>query len=161
MKKGMSHWREDLLLLSLWLRHTQISSLRNRNWLRDKNRKIHPGPIFLPSIVASSLKGNFSTSNFTIVSRGKEYRWLSLSKIATQFRTDLVQTVIFVVLCVLCLEECSVWGPLSNVGEIQWIKYEPCSKGVRNLRQKIETWINNSNSRQILICALKEVQRKP
>lgn len=66
----------------------------------DSNRKIHPGPIFLPSIVASSLKGNFSTSNFTTVSRGKEYRCLSLSKIAIQFRTDLVQTVILVVLCV-------------------------------------------------------------
>lgn len=82
----------------------------------DSNRKIHPGPIFLPSIVASSLKGNFSTSNFTTVSRGKEYRCLSLSKIAIQFRTDLVQTVILVVLCVWRSAQCEAPCPM-------WVRY--------------------------------------
>lgn len=73
--------RGDLLLLSLWLRYKRIPSLRKWNWLRGNNRKIHSGPPFLPSIVASSLKGSFLTFNFINVSLGKEWQWLLVTKI--------------------------------------------------------------------------------
>lgn len=54
----------------------------------------------------------------------------------------------------------TVQGPLPNVGETQWIKYDPCTEGAHNPGQKIDTCINNSNSRQTLIYVLLEVQKK-
>jgi hypothetical protein len=60
----------------------------------------------------------------------------------------------------LCLAKHSTQGPLPNVSETQWINYDPCSEGAHNPKQKIDTCINNSNSRQTLICASIERQRK-
>lgn len=50
--------------------------------------------------------------------------------------------------------------PPFRCGWDTWIKYNPCSEGVHNPGQKIDTCINNSHSRQALISDLFEVQRK-
>ena len=49
--------------------------------------------------------------------------------------------------------------PPAQCGWDIWIKYTPCSEGVHNPGENRDTCINNSNSREVLVCGLLKVQR--